>query len=36
MQGIFLVITPTVLGANLLVDLLNGIIGPRTRIGASA
>jgi peptide/nickel transport system permease protein len=36
MQGIFLVITLTVLGANLLVDLLYGIIDPRTRIGASA
>jgi peptide/nickel transport system permease protein len=34
MQGIFLVITLTVLGANLLVDLLYGIIDPRTRIGA--
>jgi peptide/nickel transport system permease protein len=36
MQGVFLVITLTVLGANLLVDLLYGIIDPRTRIGASA
>jgi len=33
MQGIFLVITLTVLGANLLVDLLYGLIDPRTRIG---
>jgi peptide/nickel transport system permease protein len=32
MQGIFLVITLTVLGANLLVDLLYGFIDPRTRI----
>ena len=32
MQGIFLVITLTVLGANLLVDLLYGLIDPRTRI----
>jgi peptide/nickel transport system permease protein len=32
MQGIFLVITLTVLGANLLVDLLYGMIDPRTRI----
>ena len=31
MQGIFLVITVAVLGANLLVDLLYGIIDPRTR-----
>jgi peptide/nickel transport system permease protein len=31
MQGIFLVITLAVLGANLLVDLLYGIIDPRTR-----
>jgi peptide/nickel transport system permease protein len=31
MQGIFLVITVTVLGANLLVDLLYGLIDPRTR-----
>jgi peptide/nickel transport system permease protein len=36
MQGVFLVITLTVLGANLLVDLLYGIIDPRTRIGAGA
>jgi peptide/nickel transport system permease protein len=32
MQGIFLVITFTVLGANLIVDLLNGFIDPRTRL----
>ncbi|MGV9273233.1 ABC transporter permease [Streptomyces griseosporeus] len=31
MQGIFLVITVAVLGANLLVDLLYGLIDPRTR-----
>jgi peptide/nickel transport system permease protein len=31
MQGIFLVITFAVLGANLLVDLLHGFIDPRTR-----
>lgn len=31
MQGIFLVITVSVLGANLLVDLLYAIIDPRTR-----
>jgi peptide/nickel transport system permease protein len=31
MQGIFLVITLTVLGANLLVDLLYVVIDPRTR-----
>ncbi|CAL9372936.1 Dipeptide transport system permease protein DppB [Streptomyces sp. enrichment culture] len=31
MQGIFLVITVAVLGANLLVDLLYGVIDPRTR-----
>jgi peptide/nickel transport system permease protein len=31
MQGIFLVITLSVLGANLLVDLLYSIIDPRTR-----
>ncbi|WP_125774620.1 ABC transporter permease [Antribacter gilvus] len=31
MQGIFLVITLSVLGANLLVDLLYGVIDPRTR-----
>ena len=31
MQGIFLVITLAVLGANLLVDLLYGVIDPRTR-----
>ena len=33
MQGIFLVITLAVLGANLLVDLLYGVIDPRTRVG---
>jgi peptide/nickel transport system permease protein len=32
MQGIFLVITLTVLAANLLVDLLHGVIDPRTRL----
>jgi peptide/nickel transport system permease protein len=32
MQGIFLVITLTVLAANLIVDLLYGLIDPRTRI----
>ena len=31
MQGIFLVITVAVLGANLIVDLLYGVIDPRTR-----
>jgi len=31
MQGVFLVITLSVLGANLLVDLLYGVIDPRTR-----
>jgi peptide/nickel transport system permease protein len=31
MQGIFMVITVAVLGANLLVDLLYGVIDPRTR-----
>jgi peptide/nickel transport system permease protein len=31
MQGIFLVITMAVLGANLLVDLLYGLIDPRIR-----
>ena len=31
MQGIFLVITVTVLGANLLVDLLYGVVDPRIR-----
>jgi peptide/nickel transport system permease protein len=31
MQGVFLVITIAVLGANLLVDLLYGLIDPRTR-----
>ncbi|MCC3652538.1 MULTISPECIES: ABC transporter permease [Streptomyces] len=34
MQGIFLVITVAVLGANLVVDLLYGLIDPRTRAGA--
>ncbi|MBE1491033.1 ABC transporter permease [Plantactinospora soyae] len=33
MQGIFLVITITVLGANLLVDLLYGLVDPRVRAG---
>jgi peptide/nickel transport system permease protein len=33
MQGLFLVITLSVLGANLLVDLLYGFIDPRTRTG---
>ncbi|MFD1829386.1 ABC transporter permease [Streptomyces desertarenae] len=33
MQGIFLVITVAVLGANLVVDLLYGLIDPRTRAG---
>ena len=33
MQGIFLVITIAVLGANLVVDLLYGLIDPRTRAG---
>ncbi|QFZ23044.1 ABC transporter permease [Saccharothrix syringae] len=33
MQGIFLVITVAVLGANLLVDLLYAVIDPRTRVG---
>ncbi|TDC23538.1 ABC transporter permease [Streptomyces sp. 8K308] len=32
MQGIFLVITIAVLGANLIVDLLYGFIDPRTRV----
>ncbi|TDC78581.1 ABC transporter permease [Streptomyces hainanensis] len=32
MQGIFLVITLAVLGANLIVDLLYGFIDPRTRV----
>jgi peptide/nickel transport system permease protein len=36
MQGIFLVITLTVLAANLIVDLLYGVIDPRTRIGGEA
>jgi len=31
MQGLFLVITLTVLGANLIVDLLYSVIDPRTR-----
>jgi peptide/nickel transport system permease protein len=31
MQGIFLVISLAVLGANLLVDLLYGLVDPRTR-----
>ena len=35
MQGIFLVITLAVLGANLLVDLLYAVIDPRTRAGVS-
>lgn len=34
MQGIFLVITVAVLGANLVVDLLYGVIDPRTRSAA--
>lgn len=33
MQGIFLVITVAVLGANLVVDLLYALIDPRTRLG---
>ena len=32
MQGIFLVITFAVLGANLIVDLLHGFVDPRTRL----
>ncbi|GAA1910418.1 ABC transporter permease [Streptomyces sodiiphilus] len=32
MQGIFLVITVAVLGANLIVDLFHGAIDPRTRV----
>jgi peptide/nickel transport system permease protein len=32
MQGIFLVITVAVLGANLVVDLLYAVIDPRTRV----
>lgn len=32
MQGIFLIITLSVLGANLLMDLLYGFIDPRTRV----
>jgi len=32
MQGLFLVITVAVLGANLIVDLLYGVIDPRTRV----
>jgi peptide/nickel transport system permease protein len=35
MQGIFLVITLTVLAANLLVDLLYALIDPRTRAGTA-
>jgi peptide/nickel transport system permease protein len=31
MQGMFLFITLAVLGANLVVDLLYGLIDPRTR-----
>ncbi len=31
MQGAFLVITVVVLAANFLMDLINGIIDPRTR-----
>src|ERR1039458_5069241 len=34
MQGIFLVITFAVLGANMIVDLLHGFIDPRTRLSA--
>lgn len=34
MQGIFLVITLSVLGANLIVDLLYAVIDPRTRVQA--
>lgn len=34
MQGIFLYITLAVLGANLIVDLLYGLIDPRTRVTA--
>jgi peptide/nickel transport system permease protein len=34
MQGIFLFITLAVLGANLVVDLLYGIVDPRTRARA--
>ncbi|GAA3435065.1 ABC transporter permease [Kutzneria kofuensis] len=33
MQGVFLVITVAVLGANLVVDLLHGLMDPRTRAG---
>ena len=33
MQGIFLVITIAVLGANLLIDMVYGLIDPRTRAG---
>ncbi len=36
MQGIFLVITLSVLGANLLVDLLYSVIDPRTRARSEA
>lgn len=32
MQGIFLIISLAVLGANLLVDLLYGFVDPRTRL----
>ena len=32
MQGIFLIITISVLGANLIMDLLYGFIDPRTRV----
>jgi peptide/nickel transport system permease protein len=35
MQALFLIITLAVLGANLVVDLLYGLIDPRTRIGAT-
>jgi peptide/nickel transport system permease protein len=31
MQGVFLVITIAVLGANFIVDMLYGFIDPRTR-----
>jgi peptide/nickel transport system permease protein len=34
MQGVFLIITLSVLGANLLVDLLYSVIDPRTRAGS--
>ncbi|WP_182876054.1 ABC transporter permease [Microbispora sp. H10670] len=36
MQGIFLVTTVAVLGANLVVDLLYGVVDPRTRAGGNA